>query len=225
MRGSVSSQSSKKLERLVIRRDELLSHQTDPLTEPLLDLPDSRCTVMALNCFRSLLGVMGDRFCVGKSALSEEILQLGRQAEDLRDEIYCQLLKQLRNNPSPSGTLAGLRLLQAACQSFPPSGNLEPFLRFFLQQTAVNINVAVSGGGGVGASIQHQQEVEEICRQALRDLDVTCRRSGGGGTAGRKTREDGCADFEGDGDEGAEVQVSKQDRETAIMDTFSSCHA
>lgn len=172
---------------------------------------------MSLNCFRSLLGVMGDRFCVGKSALSEEILQLGRQAEDLRDEIYCQLLKQLRNNPSPSGVLAGLRLLQAACQSFPPSANLEPYLRYFLQQTSVNINVTVSGTGGGVASIQHQQEVEEICRQALRDLDVTCRRSAGGGGGRRKKDEDGSSGgVEGedgrneadDDDEATEVQVS-----------------
>ncbi|KFG37005.1 myosin G, partial [Toxoplasma gondii GAB2-2007-GAL-DOM2] len=165
------TKSMRKTEQLVLRREELLSHQTDPLAEPLLQLPDHHAEVVALTCFRSLLGVMGERFCVGRSALSDEILALGRNAEDLRDEIYCQILKQLRNNPSAGSTVAGLRLLQSCCQTFPPSETLAPYLRFAIQSFLSGLSAP--GGESTGA-IKFQQEVEQICRQALHDLELTC---------------------------------------------------
>ncbi|PFH34394.1 myosin G [Besnoitia besnoiti] len=168
------TKSMRKAERLLFRREELLSHQSEPLAEPLLRPPDPHARALALNVFRSILGVMGDRFCVGRSALSEEILTLGRNADDLRDEIYCQVLKQLRNNPSAGNTLAGLRLLQACCQSFPPSARLEPYLRYSLHQYLSG--VCATGGGGSGTGIKFQQDVEQICRHALRDLELTCDR-------------------------------------------------
>ncbi|CBZ55344.1 putative myosin G [Neospora caninum Liverpool] len=171
------TKSMRKAERLVLRREELLSHQSDPLEEPLLVLPDHHAEVVALTCFRSLLGVMGDRFCVGRSALSEEILVLGRNAEDLRDEIYCQILKQLQNNPSAGSTIAGLRILQSCCQAFPPSESLEPYVRYALQSFLSSL--CAPGADGSGA-IKFQQEVEQVCRQAIKDLELTCEGRRGG---------------------------------------------
>jgi hypothetical protein len=99
---------------------------------------------------------MGDREPERPSAtaLLEEqrsVLAEGISHGDLRDEIYCQVMKQLNVNPSPyacprflhytkthhifsESVFKGWQFLCVLLVTFPPSKNFEPSLRAFIQQ-------------------------------------------------------------------------------------------
>ncbi|KAJ7128940.1 hypothetical protein C8R43DRAFT_1026437 [Mycena crocata] len=74
----------------------------------------------------------------GSSAgiLEEErwLLGEGLTHGELRDEIYCQTMKQLTGNPSPESLFKGWQLLCVLLITFPPSKNFETYLRSFIQQ-------------------------------------------------------------------------------------------
>ncbi|KAJ7039153.1 hypothetical protein C8F04DRAFT_1087289 [Mycena alexandri] len=53
---------------------------------------------------------------------------------ELRDEIYCQTMKQLTGNPHAESVFKGWQLLCVLLITFPPSKNFETYLRSFIQQ-------------------------------------------------------------------------------------------
>ncbi|KAJ1304578.1 hypothetical protein OPQ81_005720 [Rhizoctonia solani] len=79
--------------------------------------------------------------------LEEErwLLAEGIEHGELRDEIYCQVVKQLTDNPSPESTFRGWQLLCVLLVTFPPSKNFEGYLRSFMltkvKQTEGRIDV------------------------------------------------------------------------------------
>ncbi|RDB25243.1 Rho GTPase-activating protein 39 [Hypsizygus marmoreus] len=68
--------------------------------------------------------------------LEEErwLLGEGLAHGELRDEIYCQLMKQLTGNPSTESVFKGWQLLCVLLITFPPSKNFETYLSSFIQQ-------------------------------------------------------------------------------------------
>ncbi|KAF8973177.1 hypothetical protein BDZ97DRAFT_1912748 [Flammula alnicola] len=70
------------------------------------------------------------------SILEEErwLLSEGLKHGELRDEIYCQLMKQLTGNPSKESVFKGWQLLCVLLISFPPSKNFETYLQAFIQK-------------------------------------------------------------------------------------------
>ncbi|CAE6452501.1 unnamed protein product [Rhizoctonia solani] len=66
--------------------------------------------------------------------LEEErwLLAEGIEHGELRDEIYCQVVKQLTDNPSPESAFRGWQLLCVLLVTFPPSKNFEGYLRSFM---------------------------------------------------------------------------------------------
>lgn len=62
------------------------------------------------------------------------LLTVGLMHGELRDEIYCQVVKQLSNNPGRESIFRGWQLLCVLVVTFPPSKNFEPTLRSFIQQ-------------------------------------------------------------------------------------------
>ncbi|KAH8377405.1 hypothetical protein KR093_005352, partial [Drosophila rubida] len=61
------------------------------------------------------------------------IIGHGILKENLRDEILAQICKQLYLNPSRGSYARGWLLLSVCLSCFPPSGNLEPYLRSYLK--------------------------------------------------------------------------------------------
>jgi len=96
----------------------------------LLNLKDGELNGEAVQMFRNVTGFMGDRGS-GKSRLEhcQKILSNMLQSpEELRDEVYCQLVKQLTANPSAESSARGWQLLAACLATFPPSDELAPYL-------------------------------------------------------------------------------------------------
>lgn len=109
----------------------------------------SRCARL-LACMRC---APARRHCGAQDALASEALDLALKSTLLRDELYCQVFKQLRRNKKvPSvrvgcraaraqrttwaqedSVLRGWQLLALACETFPPSDVFMPFALHFLQ--------------------------------------------------------------------------------------------
>ena len=79
-------------------------------------------------------GFMGDVKYPHPEALLEQLLVLGSMSEELRDELYCQLMKQLRGNAGADSRTKGWRLFALFLSAFPPSGELENFVEWFLRE-------------------------------------------------------------------------------------------
>ncbi|KAK8850469.1 hypothetical protein IAR55_004387 [Kwoniella newhampshirensis] len=86
----------------------------------------------------------------GKSAkmvVLEEIrwlIQLCVSAGEMRDEVYCQLIKQLTSNPEHDPIVLGFQLVCVLVNAFGPSKNFGPFVKSFLQR---HVNEQIDGIG------------------------------------------------------------------------------
>ncbi|KXN90136.1 Rho GTPase-activating protein 39 [Leucoagaricus sp. SymC.cos] len=141
--------------------EQLMTWQKSPLTSPLLML--SRVLGKdAVRIFKVIQRIMGDRereigfrlqqdtkvvatnlnasstsLTPSLSGVLEEerwLIGEGLAHGELRDEIYCQLMKQLTRNPNPESVFKGWQFLCVLLISFPPSKDFETYLQGFIQQ-------------------------------------------------------------------------------------------
>lgn len=133
----------------------MMTWQKAPLTSPLLTLNRSLKTD-AVKIFKVIQHIMGDRerekpagipvpvhngsttsLPISSMGLLEEerwLLGEGLTHGELRDEIYCQLMKQLSGNPNQESVFKGWQMLCVLLIAFPPSKNFETYLRSFILQ-------------------------------------------------------------------------------------------
>lgn len=64
----------------------------------------------------------------------DDLLGIGYEHPELRDEIYLQVVKQLHDNPSIHSIEKTWNILNVCLQAWPPSNNLENYLEMFLRQ-------------------------------------------------------------------------------------------
>ncbi|KAG7449597.1 uncharacterized protein BT62DRAFT_928318 [Guyanagaster necrorhizus] len=141
---------------------QMMSWQKAPLASPLLAL-NRTLSRDAVKVFKIIQHIMGDRegkpmgvrvhsdglstvsssntssaslASNAASILEEErwILSEGLSHGELRDEIYCQLMKQLSGNPNTESVFKGWQLMCVLLITFPPSKNIETYVRGFMQQ-------------------------------------------------------------------------------------------
>ncbi|KAI0633635.1 hypothetical protein C8Q77DRAFT_1058132 [Trametes polyzona] len=138
---------------------QLMTWQKSPITSPLLNL-SRPLHKEAVKTFKVIQRLMGDRereragpypsspsksfngsttslpFGSSNALLEEErwLLGEGLTHGELRDEIYCQVMKQLNGNPSKESTFKGWQLLCVLLVTFPPSKDFETYLRSYIQQ-------------------------------------------------------------------------------------------
>lgn len=107
---------------------ELLSWQKGAIKKSLIK-GDNKNGPLVFQCIQCY---MGDRPHKEKDAMEllRKIIQLvlEKPLPDERDEVYCQAIKQVTNNPNQASMYKGFDLLCIIIQYFPPSHDLEkPF--------------------------------------------------------------------------------------------------
>ncbi|XP_059948729.1 unconventional myosin-X isoform X2 [Mesoplodon densirostris] len=130
----------------IYKRNPILRHTHRPLHSPLLPLPygdinlnllkDKGYTTLqdeAIKIFNSLqqLESMSD-----PTPIIQGILQTGHDLRPLRDELYCQLIKQTNKVPQPGsvGNLCSWQILTCLSCTFLPSRGILKYLKFHLRR-------------------------------------------------------------------------------------------
>nr|XP_056706311.1 unconventional myosin-VIIb [Euleptes europaea] len=119
-------------------RSPLWAHSREPLKQPLLkkvctnpDLWDSACQT-----FIAIMKYMGDypsKQERSPAELTDQIFVVAIQEEVLRDEIYCQIMKQLTENSNRYSVNKGWQLLWLCTGLFPPSKSLLKHAQKFME--------------------------------------------------------------------------------------------
>ncbi|XP_074967592.1 myosin XVB [Phalacrocorax aristotelis] len=115
---------------------DLVQHTKVPIQESLLRYSDGELNELATKNFKTLMRFMGDQSKLKNQNEVEciyEILQLCKEKESLHDEVYCQVIKQVTQNPNQESVLRGWLLLSLLTGYFLPSNILMPYATKFLQ--------------------------------------------------------------------------------------------
>uniref|UniRef100_A0A674E6L9 Unconventional myosin-VIIa-like n=1 Tax=Salmo trutta TaxID=8032 RepID=A0A674E6L9_SALTR len=110
----------------------------EPLKQPLLKkvLAHEELSQEAQLAFIDIFTYMGDypsKRARSVNELTDQIFEGALKAEPLKDEIYCQILKQLTENHIKYSEEKGWELLWLCAGLFPPSNILLPHVQKFLQ--------------------------------------------------------------------------------------------
>ncbi|XP_034543238.1 unconventional myosin-XV [Notolabrus celidotus] len=128
---------------------EMIKFSKTPLTESLIEFTDVAMNRVAADLFLSVMRFMGDSPLRG-SAEQEVVstfLKLIGEFTLMRDEAYCQLLKQLTANTSskPDSCQRGWRLLYVLTAFQRCSEVLKPFVLKYLQQASRSAGAQYQG--------------------------------------------------------------------------------
>ncbi|NXB66953.1 MYO15 protein, partial [Struthidea cinerea] len=111
-----------------------------PIQESLIEFVDGGLNKLAAEAFQAVMKFMGDHPLRGQTELDAvcTILKLSAEHEVLRDEVYCQIIKQITNNTSSKtdSCQRGWRLLYILAAYYKCSEVLRPFLMAFLQDAS-----------------------------------------------------------------------------------------
>ncbi|OQV23320.1 Myosin-VIIa [Hypsibius exemplaris] len=110
-------------------KDELWKHTREPIKLPLLKKIQIKDELNQEACFafQSIMKYMGDlpsKKSRVSNELTDQIFEKALKEDLLKDELYCQLMKQLTDNRSRIGEDRGWELLWLATGLFAPSENL-----------------------------------------------------------------------------------------------------
>ena len=101
-------------------------------------MPTKELEAQAVHCFRNVTGFMGDRDSKKEeTGHAEKLIRTCLHApEELRDEVFCQIIKQTTNNPSPESALKGWMLLGICAGAIAPSRDFEKYLLSYCETHA-----------------------------------------------------------------------------------------
>ncbi|XP_055364625.1 unconventional myosin-VIIa isoform X2 [Betta splendens] len=135
-------QPIKDVSRQVISRnaapERLWANSREPIRQPLLKklLGNAEVSHSACLAFTAILKYMGDypsKQMQSPLELTDQIFGPATQHEALRDEIYCQIMKQMTSNNNRFSMEQGWQLLWLCCGLFPPSQTLLKHAQRFLE--------------------------------------------------------------------------------------------
>ena len=101
-------------------------------------MPTKELEAQAVLCFRNVTGFMGDRDSKKEeTGHAEKLIRTCLHApEELRDEVFCQIIKQTTSNPSPESVLKGWMLLGICAGAIAPSRDFEKYLLSYCETHA-----------------------------------------------------------------------------------------
>ncbi|XP_022081416.1 myosin-VIIa-like isoform X2 [Acanthaster planci] len=114
-------------------------HTTEPIQKPLLQhlSGNQQLSGRACSAFKAIMKYMGDyptkKANLQGTLMTDKIFSDAMRYEELRDEIYCQIIKQLTNNILNVSEERGWELMWLATGLFPSSDTLRPELTKFLR--------------------------------------------------------------------------------------------
>ena len=112
-------------------KEGFLSFQNEDIPKSIT-LQNSANSKHAIQLFKNLLGYCGDKHMPFPAMLARDILKVGFEKKELRDEIYMQLIKQTHNNARVESYVKVWQLMSMCTTTFPPSYDFEHFLTHFL---------------------------------------------------------------------------------------------
>ncbi|XP_067278800.1 unconventional myosin-VIIa [Pseudorasbora parva] len=134
--------SKSTLSRVIINKgrgkDKMWCCTREPLKQPLLKkvLNHEELSQDACQAFTAIMKYMGDypsKRSRSVNELTDQIFEGALKAEPLKDEIFCQIIKQLTENHVKYSEEKGWELLWLCTGLFPPSNMLLPHVQKFLQ--------------------------------------------------------------------------------------------
>ncbi|XP_069825637.1 unconventional myosin-VIIa isoform X2 [Dendropsophus ebraccatus] len=128
-------------------KDKLWCYTREPIKQALLRkvLMSDELSQEACMAFIAILKYMGDypsKRMRSVNELTDQIFEGALKAEPLKDEIYCQVLKQLTENHIKYSEEKGWELLWLATGLFPPSNILLPHIQRFIQSRKQHVLAA-----------------------------------------------------------------------------------
>eukprot|EP00924_Labyrinthula_sp_SR-Ha-C_P013748 maker-scaffold_5-snap-gene-12.55-mRNA-1 protein AED:0.00 eAED:0.00 QI:107/1/1/1/1/1/3/167/691 len=120
-----------------VTMEALLSYQNSPIKRALHK--DVKIDKKATKSFKIILAVQGD--ITGSEKSIHDIRELMKIAiieapQELRDEIFCQVIKQVTAiAPDSQSCVNAWQLLSLCCGAFPPGGEFEGVLKSFLDES------------------------------------------------------------------------------------------
>lgn len=114
----------------------MLKWSSKVIATSLVSLPPygNKLKSKALHSFRGIMSAMKDRKSNKPVEFHmQEVVMLGLQNPLLRAEIFCQLIKQLTNNPKPASVKAGWEIMRLIITAFPPDDEFESYLVVWLK--------------------------------------------------------------------------------------------
>ncbi len=109
----------------------MLKYQSDWLIKESVELFE-----MIMKCMlngSTHVVVMGDLTAKDADKIVNVLLPRGLKVPQLRDEIYCQLMKQTNHHPKPKHALKGWELCCMCCSLFTPSPDLREYVVSYIQ--------------------------------------------------------------------------------------------
>ncbi|KAL6102536.1 myo15a [Pungitius sinensis] len=138
---------------------DMVRFSKSPIQESLIDFSDSGMNRMAADIFLAIMKFMGDFPLKGQTEqdLVTTILKLSGEHGLIKDEVYCQLMKQVTSNTSakPDSCQRGWRLLYILAAFHRCSDVMKPFVLKFLQDACDSPGMQYQG-------------VAKACEQNLR---------------------------------------------------------
>ncbi|KAJ7316027.1 hypothetical protein JRQ81_002189 [Phrynocephalus forsythii] len=119
----------------------LVQHTKVPIQKSLLFYSDDEMNDLATKAFLTLMRFMGDKPGIKHQHEVDyiyKILQLCKEKENLCDEVYCQVIKQITQNPQQHSCSRGWQLLSLLTGYFLPSSTLMPYATKYLQQASAD---------------------------------------------------------------------------------------
>lgn len=163
--------AKKGLFRRLIPVRQLLQWSKDAPISSLLRL-NKRVKKFASTLFRLVQVYMGDKDpqtpFFERLSKAQELIEKCVQMAELRDEAYCILCKQTCNNPSMESTIRGWELICLVTQCFPPTNDLESWLRSYIKESAKL------------AATKKDEKLFKYASFCLRKLESICRDGGRG---------------------------------------------